>query len=116
VFAPRPPVPFVYNQCMRTALKILAGLAAAYLLVSAVLLAIMWQPPVRFAKVIAKVPGPMFMLFPFETLWRLARGGQVRPGDTAPDFDLQTLDKTARVRLSSFRGSEPVVLIFGSYT
>jgi peroxiredoxin len=40
----------------------------------------------------------------------------VRPGDTAPDFDLETLDKSARVRLRSFQGREPVVLIFGSYT
>jgi hypothetical protein len=101
---------------MRTALKLLAGLAAGYVLVSAVLLAIMWQPPVRFAKVVAKMPGPMFMLFPFETFWRLARGGQVLAGDTAPDFDLQTLDKAARVRLSQFRDNQPVVLIFGSYT
>jgi hypothetical protein len=101
---------------MRKALKILAGLAAAYLLLSAALLAIMWQPPVRFAKAIAKVPGPMFLVLPFETLWSLARGGHVRPGDTAPDFDLETLDKSARVRLRSFQGREPVVLIFGSYT
>jgi hypothetical protein len=101
---------------MRKALKILAGLAAAYLPLSAALLAIMCQPPVRFAKAIARVPGPMFLLFPFETLWSLARGGHVRPGDTAPDFDLETLDKSARVRLRSFQGREPVVLIFGSYT
>ena len=38
------------------------------------------------------------------------------PGDLAPDFDLETLDKSARVRLSSFRARKPVVLIFGSYT
>jgi len=101
---------------MRTTLKILAGLIAAYLLLSAALLAIMWQPPVRFAKVIAKVPGPMFMVLPFGPLWSLARGGHVRPGDMAPDFDLETLDKSARVRLGSFQGREPVVLIFGSYT
>jgi hypothetical protein len=99
-----------------TALKIAAGLVAAYLLFCAAILAIMWQPPVRFAKAIAKVPGPMFMVLPFETLWGVARGGHVRPGDTAPDFDLETLDKSARVSLSSFHGREPVVLIFGSYT
>jgi hypothetical protein len=101
---------------MRLALQIFAGLVATYLLLCAAALAIMWQPPVRFAKAIAKVPGPMFMVLPFETLWGVARGGHVRPGDTAPDFDLETLDKSARVRLSSFRGREPVVLIFGSYT
>jgi hypothetical protein len=101
---------------MHKALKILAGLAAAYLLFCAAILAIMRQPPVRFAKAIAKVPGPMFLALPFETLWSYARGGHVQPGDTAPDFDLRMLDKTARVQLRSFRGREPVVLIFGSYT
>jgi hypothetical protein len=101
---------------MRKALKILAGLVAAYLLFCAAILALMWQPPVRFAKAIARVPGPMFLVLPFETLWRVARGGHLRAGDAAPDFDLETLDKSARVRLSSFRGREPVVLIFGSYT
>jgi hypothetical protein len=89
---------------------------SAYLLFCAAILAIMWQPPLRFAKAIARVPGPLFLVLPFETLWSFARGGSVRPGIAAPDFDLQTLDKSARVRLSSFRGREPVVLIFGSYT
>jgi hypothetical protein len=101
---------------MRTALKILAGLIAVYLLFSAAILAVMCQPPVHFAKAIAKAPGPLFMVLPFETLWSFARGGHVRPGDAAPDFDLEMLDKSARVQLRSFRGREPVVLIFGSYT
>jgi len=99
-----------------TTIKILAGLVAAYLVFCAVILAVMWQPPIRFAKAIAKVPGPLFLVLPFETLWSVARGGRLRAGDAAPDFDLETLDKSARVRLGSFRGREPVVLIFGSYT
>jgi hypothetical protein len=70
----------------------------------------------RFAKVIARAPGPLFLVLPFETLWSFARGGHLRAGDSAPDCDLETLDKTARVRPSSFRGRQPVVLIFGSYT
>jgi hypothetical protein len=37
-------------------------------------------------------------------------------GDEAPDFDLPLLGSSARVRLSSFRGTRPVALIFGSYT
>ncbi len=101
---------------MRTFFKILGGLVLAYLLFCAAILAMMWQPPMRFAKAIAEVPGPAFMVLPFETLWSFARGGHVRPGDLAPDFDLETLDKSARVRLSSFRARKPVVLIFGSYT
>ena len=101
---------------MHSALKILAGLVTAYILFCAAILAMMWQPPLRFARAIAKVPGPLFLVLPFETLWSWARSGPVRPGDMAPDFDLETLDKSARVQLSSFRGRKPVVLIFGSYT
>ena len=101
---------------MRIALRILAGIAAAYLLVSAVLLAIMCQPPGRFARIIAKLPGPFFMVLPFEPLWSVARGGHLRAGDAAPDFDLETLDHMAHVRLSSFQHGKPVVLVFGSYT
>jgi len=101
---------------MRIALKILAGLLSLYLLLSAALLAIMAQPPARFAKIVAHLPGPLFMLLPFEPLWGVARGGAVHTGDAAPDFELETLDKSAHVRLASFTGHQPVVLIFGSYT
>ena len=59
---------------------------------------------------------PAFMVLPFEPLWSVARCGRLRTGDAAPDFDLSTLDRTARVRLSSFEHQKPVVLIFGSYT
>jgi peroxiredoxin len=45
-----------------------------------------------------------------------ARAGSLQVGDSAPDFDLETLDKKSRVRLSSHLGVKPVVLIFGSYT
>jgi len=37
-------------------------------------------------------------------------------GEEAPDFDLPCLGSGGRVRLSSFRGTKPVALIFGSYT
>ena len=77
---------------------------------------LMRQPPERFAATIARLPGPAFLLFPFETLWFRARAGVLNVGDPAPDFRLRTLDKTAEVSLSSFRGAKPVVLIFGSYT
>ena len=77
---------------------------------------LMRKPPEQFATAIAKMPGPAFLLFPFETLWSRARAGVLNVGDSAPDFRLRTLDKTAEVSLSSFRGSKPVVLIFGSYT
>ena len=37
-------------------------------------------------------------------------------GADAPDFDLPLLNSSARVKLSSFRDTRPVALIFGSYT
>ena len=40
----------------------------------------------------------------------------VQVGDTAPDFTLPTLDHKTTVHLAEFRGSRPVVLVFGSYT
>jgi len=46
----------------------------------------------RSALKILAGPGPLFVLLPFEPLWNIARAGHVRPGDAAPDFDLQTLD------------------------
>jgi len=37
-------------------------------------------------------------------------------GTDAPDFALRTLDGKRIVKLSDFKGREPVVLVFGSYT
>ena len=38
------------------------------------------------------------------------------PSDQAPDFTLPAATGKTEVKLSSFRGRKPVVLIFGSYT
>ena len=77
----------------------------------------MCQPPMVFAGMMKYMPGPMYLLFPFETMWTHARGGMLTVGAAAPDFELPSAsDKSATVRLSSFRGSKPVVLVFGSYT
>ena len=78
--------------------------------------ALMRRPPERFAQAMAKMPVAAMIAMPFETLWTSARSGALHVGDGAPDFDLERLDKSARVRLSAFRGSRPVVLVFGSYT
>jgi thiol-disulfide isomerase/thioredoxin len=40
----------------------------------------------------------------------------LQAGDAAPDFTLPDQNAKSEVRLSSFRGKKPVVLIFGSYT
>ena len=37
-------------------------------------------------------------------------------GEHPPDFSLKQLGSDAHVRLSSFRGQQPVGLVFGSYT
>ena len=83
--------------------------------------AFMWQtmkqPPEKFAAVMSHMPVPaVFLAAPFETMWVRARAGELRPGDVAPEFNLQTLDKTSRVALSSLNARGPVVLVFGSYT
>lgn len=44
------------------------------------------------------------------------RGEVPRPGDLAPDFELTSPDGNTTVKLSSFRGQKPVVLIFGCFT
>jgi hypothetical protein len=77
----------------------------------------MRQPPEQFGRVMALMPAPVvFLLAPFETMWTHARAGALQIGDSAPDFDLVKLDKSARVQLSSLTAQAPVVLIFGSYT
>lgn len=105
---------------LRKTLRIVAltagAVAAVYLLFLTVVYVAMCQPPDRFGRFMAKLPPQVFPVIPFERMWRVARGGRLEVGDLAPDFDLRTADKTARVKLSSFRGKQPVVLVFGSYT
>jgi hypothetical protein len=44
------------------------------------------------------------------------RENHPKVGEAAPDFELDLYAGAGRVRLSSFRGDRPVVLIFGSLT
>ena len=76
----------------------------------------MHQTPERFGHIMAKTPVVAFITLPFETLWTRARAGTLAPGEMAPDFTLHKLDKSGEVQLSSFRGKQSVVLVFGSYT
>jgi len=93
-----------------------------YLAFLLVIFVAMHQPVERFGRVMSYMPGPFFMVIPFEPMWNIARGGSLEVGDQAPDFILPTVDKTGHresaehVRLSAFRGQRPVVLVFGSYT
>jgi hypothetical protein len=95
---------------------IAAGLAVAWLVFLGFVYMKMKAPPEQFGAFMSKLPKPFNFVLPFETLWFRARAGSVNVGDAAPDFALSTLDKSRVVRLSSFRGSKPVVLVFGSYT
>lgn len=101
---------------MRTLGKIALALLILYLAAIAGLLAAMRQPPATFGGIMAKMPRPAFLVLPFQSLWMFSRAGRLRVGDAAPDFSLQTLDRSSAVRLSGFRGQKPVMLIFGSYT
>jgi hypothetical protein len=100
----------------RIVLSIFAVLLVVHLLLSAALYAAMTRPPDQFGRIMMRVPFPLMIVLPFESLWKHARAGSLRTGDEAPDFRLPTLDRTQMVQLSSFRGSRPVVLVFGSYT
>ena len=76
----------------------------------------MRQPPEVFGAVMAHLPTPAYLLFPFETMWTGARRGQLAVGATAPDFTVQSLETKAPVQLASLWRERPVVLVFGSYT
>src|SRR5262245_31203314 len=104
------------SRVFRWIWRSLAALAAVYAGVLAGFFVVMCQPPDRFGSVMARVPGPMFMILPFEPMWNIARAGTLHVGDQAPDFTLRTADRKDQVQLSSFRGTQPVVLVFGSYT
>ena len=100
-------------------MKALRKIAVAVLVLYVGVLAgfvVVMRDPTLFGKVMRRVPEPAFVVIPFKRLWFMARAGRLRQGDAAPDFDLPAQDQKSRVRLASFRGREPVVLVFGSYT
>ena len=61
--------------------------------------------------------------FQFDANWKFQserQSGVPQPGDVAPDFELELLDKDLKragktVQLSALKG-KPVALMFGSYT
>jgi hypothetical protein len=95
---------------------VMVWVLAIYVVFLAGMFVVMCQPPQRFGQIMAYVPMPAMLLLPFEPMWNIARGGSARVGEMAPDFTLPTVDRKSEVRLSSFRGQRPVVLVFGSYT
>jgi len=101
-------------------LRFFAGLTAVLVVAWLAFVALAWramsQGPEAIGRFMASVPGPAYLVMPFETLWNRTRAGTLAVGDLAPDFELPTADGGRRVRLSEFRDQRPVVLIFGSYT
>ena len=100
---------------MRVFKKTALAALGAYAALTVALWVVMSRPPDAFGQVMKHVPGPLMMVLPFKPLWLQVRAGRLQPGDTAPDFQLESIDRKTRVRLSEQRG-RPVVLIFGSYT
>ena len=107
-----------YRSVKKAVVATFCVLAMLWVLSSAALYGVMRQSPEQFARVMARIPGPVpFLVLPFETLWMRARAGALQVGSPAPDFTLMRLDKTAQVQLSSLTAQQrPVVLVFGSYT
>jgi hypothetical protein len=100
---------------MRRLRNVAIGLLVLYTALSAGLLVIM-REPIRFGRVMRHVPDPAMMVFPFKSLWFIARAGRLHVGDMAPEFNLLTGDRTGHFELASLRGQRSVVLVFGSYT
>ena len=77
-------------------LKIIAvTLVVLYVIALAGLLAVM-RDPIRFGKVVAKLPEPLMYAVPFKPLWFIARAGRLKVGDATPDFTLPTADEKSR--------------------
>ena len=100
----------------RLLLRVLVVLVAVYAVATAAFYYAMRRPPEVFGAIMAHVPAPAMILFPFEPLWMSARAGTLQAGDQAPDFSLPALDGTRTVNLSAEFREHPVALIFGSYT
>jgi len=97
------------------------GLVVLFIVYFGLFASVMWAmrlPPARFGAFMRYMPAMVvFGALPAERMWLYARRGSLNQGDIAPDFTLRTVqDKSQRVTLSSYRGSKPVVLVFGSYT
>jgi sorbitol-specific phosphotransferase system component IIC len=95
---------------------LLIGLVIAYTSFISFIGWAMRQTPETFGRVMARMPGPAYLILPFETMWVHARAGQLSTGDAAPDFSLRKLDKSETIQLSALSSKQPVVLVFGSYT
>jgi hypothetical protein len=110
------PVPTKKRLWKKITAAILAGVFVLWLAFVTFMWRAMHKPPEDFARVMSHMPWEVFLIVPFETLWTRARGGALNTGDSAPDFSLMKLDKTGTVHFSEINKTQPVVMIFGSYT
>ena len=127
------------SRTVRISLKVAGILLGVYLLTCA---GAYWalHTVVGTEKLMSAAGPVMFRAYPLKRLITAARAGELQVGQPAPDFELEPREspakngepkqngdpdqdsdpdqdiKTERVRLSSFQGKKPVVLIFGSYT
>lgn len=102
---------------MKWLLRGIAAVLALYLLAFGALAIAMSRPPEEFGQFMKHVPAPLaWGVLPGPRIWLWARAGSLSQGDLAPDFTLDTYNRSDRVTLSSHRGQRPVVLVFGSYT
>jgi hypothetical protein len=102
---------------MKWMLRLVMVVLVCYVLLFSAVLIAMLQPPERFGQFMRRMPAPVVWGgLPASRMWLWARNGTIAEGDVAPDFTLPTVDHTRQVRLSSHRGQQPVVLVFGSYT
>jgi hypothetical protein len=101
----------------KRSLAIVCVVAVVWVAGCGVIYSQMRKPPEQFGHFMTKIPAPVaFLAFPFETLWTRARAGRLNVGDRAPDFTLNKVDHSGQVQLSALNRTQPVVLIFGSYT
>ena len=98
---------------MRKLVVYAVPVAAVYVILLGGLFAAMLQPPAKFGRIMSKLPAVTYFLFPFKPMWLIARGGNLKVGDMAPDFKLPctTGDKSGDFQLSAHRGKN-VVLAF----
>jgi len=107
-----------FRSKKKVVIRVACALAVLWLIACGALYGVMRQSPEKFARVMARIPGPIpFLVLPFETLWLRARAGTLQIGGPAPDFTLAKLDKSEPIQLSSLAAQgHPVAVVFGSYT
>jgi hypothetical protein len=110
------PVPTKKRRWKKVTAAILTGVFVLWLAFVTFIWHAMHKPPEAFARVMSHMPWEVFLIVPFETLWTRVRAGNLNIGDSAPDFSLLKLDKTDTVQFSEINKTQPVVMIFGSYT